>query len=79
MLGRIFTISSGAGLRPSLTCIQAECDAKHALVGLTKKLAPELGPHGIAVNSVAPGFLLYIRATQRQGESYDEEGQKRLS
>src|SRR5215217_8964239 len=50
--GRIVTISSGAGLRPSLTGIQAYAAAKHALVGLTKQLAQELGPHGITVNSV---------------------------
>jgi 3-oxoacyl-[acyl-carrier protein] reductase len=76
--GRIVTISSGAGLRPSLTGIQAYSAAKHALVGLTKQLALELGPHGITVNSVAPGFVLSNPATQRQWESYGEAGQKRL-
>jgi len=53
--GRIVTISSGAGLQPSRTGIQAYTAAKHALIGLTKQLAVELGPHGITVNSVAPG------------------------
>ena len=76
--GRIITISSGAGLRPSLTGIQAYSAAKHALVGLTKQLALELGPHGITVNSVAPGFVLSNPATQRQWESYGAEGQKKL-
>ncbi|GGK42241.1 SDR family NAD(P)-dependent oxidoreductase [Salinarimonas ramus] len=76
--GRIVTISSGAGLRPSLTGIQAYTAAKHALVGLTKQLSQELGPHGITVNSVAPGFVLSNPATQRQWESYGEAGQKRL-
>ena len=76
--GRIVTIASGAGLRPSLTGIQAYSAAKHALVGLTKQLALELGPHGITVNSVAPGFVLSNPATQRQWESYGAEGQKRL-
>jgi len=77
--GRIVTISSGAGLRPSLTGIQAYSAAKHALVGLTKQLALELGPHGITVNSVAPGFVLSNPATQRQWESYGLEGQQRLT
>lgn len=76
--GRIVTISSGAGLRPSLTGIQAYASAKHALVGLTKQLAWEFGPHGITVNSVAPGFVRSNPATERQWESYGSEGQKRL-
>ncbi|MEQ8816323.1 MAG: SDR family oxidoreductase [Thalassobaculum sp.] len=76
--GRIVTISSGAGLRPSLTGIQAYSAAKHALVGLTKQLAWELGPFGITVNSVAPGFVRSNPATERQWDSYGPEGQKRL-
>lgn len=76
--GRIVTISSGAGLRPSLTRIQAYCAAKHALVGLTKQLALELGPAGITVNSVAPGFVLSNPSTERQWESYGPEGQRAL-
>jgi len=76
--GRIVTIASGAGLRPSLTGIQAYASAKHALVGLTKQLSWELGPHGITVNSVAPGFVLSNPATHRQWEGYGPEGQKRL-
>jgi len=76
--GRIVTISSGAGLRPSLTGIQAYTAAKHALVGLTKQLAHELGPHGVTVNSVAPGFVRSNPATERQWESYGPEGQQRL-
>jgi 3-oxoacyl-[acyl-carrier protein] reductase len=76
--GRIVNISSGAGLRPSLTGIQAYTASKHALVGLTKQLSFELGPYGITVNSVAPGFVLSNPATQRQWESYGLEGQARL-
>ena len=76
--GRIVTISSGAGLRASLTGIQAYAAAKHALVGLTRQLALELGPHGITVNSVAPGFVLSNPATQRQWDSYGPQGQADL-
>lgn len=76
--GRIVTISSGAGLRPSLTGIHAYTAAKHALVGLTKQLSLELGQHGITVNSIAPGFILSNPATQRQWEAYGPEGQTQL-
>ncbi|MGO4388720.1 SDR family NAD(P)-dependent oxidoreductase [Microvirga sp. 2YAF29] len=76
--GRIINISSGAGLRPSLTGIQAYTASKHALVGLTKQLSFELGPYGVTVNSVAPGFVLSNPATQRQWEGYGPEGQARL-
>jgi NAD(P)-dependent dehydrogenase (short-subunit alcohol dehydrogenase family) len=31
--------------------------AKHALLGLAQSLACELGPKGIRVNSIAPGFI----------------------
>lgn len=76
--GRIVTISSGAGLRPSLTGIHAYTAAKHALVGLTKQLSLELGQHGITVNSIAPGFILSNPATRRQWEAYGPDGQAQL-
>ncbi len=76
--GRIVTISSGAGLKASLTGIQAYASAKHALIGLTKQLALELGPQGITVNSVAPGFILSNPATERQWEAFGRERQKQI-
>ena len=76
--GRIVNISSGAGLQPSLTGIQAYCSAKHAVVGLTRQLAHKLGPFGITVNSVAPGFIRTNAATEAQWASYGSDGQVAL-
>ncbi len=76
--GRIVNISSGAGLGISLTGIQAYASAKAAQIGLTRQLAHELGPWGITVNNIAPGFVRSNAATERQWESYGEQGQRDL-
>jgi len=76
--GRIVNISSGAGLGISLTGIQAYASAKAAQIGLTRQLAHEMGPWGITVNNIAPGFVRSNAATERQWESYGAEGQRAL-
>jgi len=76
--GRIINISSGAGLGVSLTGIQAYASAKAGQIGLTRQLAHELGPWGITVNSIAPGFVRSNSTTEKQWQSYGEEGQRRL-
>ena len=76
--GRIINISSGAGLGVSLTGIQAYASAKAAQIGLTRQLAHELGPWGITVNNVAPGFVRSNPTTEKQWESYGAERQKAL-
>ncbi|MCY7374226.1 MAG: SDR family oxidoreductase [Spirochaetaceae bacterium] len=76
--GRIVNISSGAGRSVSLTGIQAYASAKAGQIGLTRQTAHELGPFGITVNCIAPGFVLSNPTTQRQWESYGEDGQAAL-
>jgi 3-oxoacyl-[acyl-carrier protein] reductase len=76
--GRIVNISSGAGRTVSLTGIQAYASAKAGQIGFTRQMAHELGPFGITVNCIAPGFILSNPATQQQWESYGEQGQREL-
>jgi 3-oxoacyl-[acyl-carrier protein] reductase len=76
--GRIVNISSGAGLGISLTGIQAYAAAKAAQIGFTRQMAHELGPWGITVNNIAPGFVRSNPTTERQWESYGVEGQRAL-
>jgi 3-oxoacyl-[acyl-carrier protein] reductase len=76
--GRIVNISSGAGRTVSLTGIQAYASAKAAQIGFTRQMAHELGPFGITVNCIAPGFILSNPTTQRQWESYGGAGQREL-
>lgn len=76
--GRIINISSGAGLTISLTGIQAYAASKAALISLTRQLGHELGPFGITVNCIAPGFIRSNPNTERQWESYGEQGQREL-
>ncbi|MGW5176989.1 SDR family NAD(P)-dependent oxidoreductase [Streptomyces sp. NPDC004082] len=65
--GSIVTMASGAVDTggPGLLCYGA---SKAAVVQLTKTLATEVGPHGIRVNAVAPGWVR-TPMTQRHGEA----------
>ncbi|HEY6789878.1 MAG TPA: SDR family NAD(P)-dependent oxidoreductase [Trebonia sp.] len=76
--GRIVNISSGAGRSVSLTGIQAYTSAKAGQIGFTRQMAHELGPYGVTVNCIAPGFVLSNPTTQAQWDSYGEEGQQAL-
>ena len=75
--GSIITISSQMGHVGGVdrTVYAA---SKHAIEGMTKSAAIELGPHGIRVNSVAPGFVETNPATRRQWASYSEQRQQQI-
>ncbi|MET8857206.1 SDR family NAD(P)-dependent oxidoreductase [Streptomyces sp. NPDC004579] len=77
--GSVVTMASGAidSGGPGLLCYSA---AKAAVVQLTKTLATEVGPHGIRVNAVAPGWIR-TPMTDRHGErqAHTEAFMARLS
>jgi 3-oxoacyl-[acyl-carrier protein] reductase len=55
--GKIVNISSVAGIGISETGSSGYAVTKAAVIMMTKRLGVELGPHGINVNCVAPGWI----------------------
>jgi len=72
--GAIVNIASRLG-QMGITESAAYSAAKAGLIGLTRALARELGPHGVRVNAVAPGFTV-TEMTADLAES--EAGRARL-
>jgi 3-oxoacyl-[acyl-carrier protein] reductase len=55
-MGRIVSLSSIAGIAGNTGQTNYSA-SKAGLIGMTRKLSHELGPRGITVNAVAPGFI----------------------
>jgi 3-oxoacyl-[acyl-carrier protein] reductase len=55
--GKIINLSSIAGFGTAVPETTPYAITKAAVISLTKRLALELGPHGINVNAIAPGFV----------------------
>lgn len=66
--GRIVNISSSTGQTGSSQMVHYSA-AKAAVIGMTKALADELGPHGITVNTIPPGSIdtPMLRRTEERG------------
>ena len=64
--GRVITIASNAGLT-GYGYTAAYCAAKHAVVGMTRALAIDLGRTGVTINAVCPGWV----ATRMADEAID--------
>ena len=76
--GRIVNISSQLG-KEGRADYSAYCASKFAVVGLTKVWAKELGPKGVTVNAVCPGWVKtdmgmndLKRIADEKGISHDE-------
>jgi len=60
--GSIISVASIAGKRGGgFLGTTSYCAAKAAVIGLTKSIAKEAGPHGVRVNSVSPGVTMTPR------------------
>ncbi|GAA5235365.1 SDR family oxidoreductase [Verticiella sediminum] len=62
--GRIVNVASLAGRTKSLVAGPSYMAAKAGVIGLTRAIAGEMGPHGITANCVAPGRILTEMAMQ---------------
>lgn len=77
--GAIVNVTSIDALHPTSKGMSHYTTSKHALWGLTKCLALELGQHGIRANAVAPGPSLtegsieYIRAGAPAGIDVEQQ------
>ena len=64
--GRIVNVSSVSGPIAAFPRASAYAAAKAGVDGLTRALALELGPFGVTVNSVAPGWIETGSLTERE-------------
>lgn len=71
--GRIVNITSIAAHGTTLPGSTFYAATKAAVCTLTRRFAMELGPYGITVNAVAPGFILTDMVKEgRTGQEYEE-------
>ena len=69
--GRIIMIASILSLQGKRAAT-AYTASKHGVLGLTRALAAELGPEGVTVNAVCPGYIRTdINVTLQQDTAFD--------
>lgn len=77
--GRIVNLSSIAGHGTTMPGSAFYAATKAAVSLLTRRFAMELGPRGITVNAVAPGFILTDLVKQGRSEQEYQETVERMS
>jgi 3-oxoacyl-[acyl-carrier protein] reductase len=77
--GRIVNITSLAGIGTALPGNAFYAGTKAELAILTRRFAMELGPFGITVNAVAPGFIATEMARASRSDAAWAETEQRLS
>jgi NAD(P)-dependent dehydrogenase (short-subunit alcohol dehydrogenase family) len=68
--GRIVNITSIAGIGTTSAGTTFYAATKAAVITLTRRFALDLGPHGITVNAIAPGFIATDMSAQT-GADFD--------
>jgi 3-oxoacyl-[acyl-carrier protein] reductase len=68
--GRVVNIASVAGIGMATAGTTFYSATKGAVITLTRRMALELGAHGITVNAIAPGFIATDMAKQ-SGADFD--------
>jgi 3-oxoacyl-[acyl-carrier protein] reductase len=77
--GRIVNVSSIAAIGTALPGTTFYAATKAAVMALTRRFALELGPHGITVNAVAPGFIRTDMTQGRRDRKQWDETQRQLA
>lgn len=74
--GKIINLTSAAGREASVGTGVAYAAAKGGIISFSRRLAKEVGPDGITVNSVAPGFVMSGERIRILWNEMTEEQQK---
>ena len=77
--GRIVNVASNAGIGTSLPGNAFYAASKAEVLILTRRFAMELGPHGITVNAVAPGYVETEMSRRGRSEKEWDVATRRLS
>jgi 3-oxoacyl-[acyl-carrier protein] reductase len=77
--GKIVTVSSKGGIMPSSGAYAHYGTAKAAIAMYTRYLALDLGPYGITVNCIAPGWIMtgqWVTRMKKAGVDFEELAKK---
>ncbi len=77
--GRIVNMSSIAAHGTAFAGTTFYAATKAAVITLTRRFAFDLGPHGITVNAIAPGFIMTDMVTQGKTDAQVLEVVERMS
>jgi 3-oxoacyl-[acyl-carrier protein] reductase len=77
--GRIVNMSSIAAHGTAFAGTTFYAATKAAVITLTRRFAFDLGPHGITVNAIAPGFIMTDMVTQGKSEAEVQAVVERMS